>query len=210
MLTIDKADQNLLSAVYLEVCRDLDAGPAFLGLVTLCRGVSQSLASVFSGPLGARFDRVKLCGAGCIFWGVATLAVGLARSHAQILVARAINGIGLGIVLPLAFALVADLSPLEVRGRAFGLLFFLNHLGAAASSYSAIEIAATAAGWRVDFYAAAAVSCVAGLLLYGLGCEPRRLPPGAATTRSFADDASDACRALRVRTFVIILLQARV
>ena len=51
--TIDQADEALLPSLYLEVCGALDVGPAFLGAVTLCRGIAQSLASTLAGPLGA-------------------------------------------------------------------------------------------------------------------------------------------------------------
>ena len=144
VIGIDKADQLLLPAVYLEICREFSIGPAFLGLITFWRGVLQAVVAVLAGPLGGRFDRVRLISFGVLLWAVASALVGAATSIEALWVARAVTGAGLGLTIPLIFALVADLAPDGKRGRAFGLLLFAANGGGAVGAYAATSMAAAA------------------------------------------------------------------
>ena len=110
-MLVDKADQQLLPAVFLEVCGELHAGPALLGTVTLCRGMAMSLVAVLAGPLSRRFDRVSICVAGMTLWAIATAAVGAAPSISLLLVGRTINGLGAlpsNCLVPLAACYIAS------------------------------------------------------------------------------------------------------
>jgi MFS family permease len=122
VVMVDAADMSLVPAVFFEISTEFGVGPATLGTVTLCRGLAQSLVALAAGPLGNRFSRIKITGAGCILWAVATAMVGSSTSAAQLVVARSINGLGLGLVIPISYSLVSDLFPASSRGRAFGIL----------------------------------------------------------------------------------------
>ena len=237
VIGIDKADQLLLPAVYLEICREFSIGPAFLGLITFWRGVLQAVVAVLAGPLGGRFDRVRLISFGVLLWAVASALVGAATSIEALWVARAVTGAGLGLTIPLIFALVADLAPDGKRGRAFGLLLFAANGGGAVGAYAATSMAAAAgagegvAGWRLAFYSIAVVSLIAAALVLCLAHEPRRSSSAAdspaATSSSSAEPAAaaaatvqapftfrgavhDAWSVLRVRSFALILAQGAV
>jgi predicted MFS family arabinose efflux permease len=89
---VEGADEILVPAVFYQISNEFGAGPALLGTITLCRGITQSVVALFSGPLGNRFNRIHIIGVGCIFWGFATIVVGSSTSISTLLVARAVNG----------------------------------------------------------------------------------------------------------------------
>ena len=171
---VDRADQMLLPAVYLEVARTLRCGPAFLGTISLCRGVAQAATSLVSGPLGRRHNRVHLTACGCAVWGVATAWVGLSTSAPSLMAARTLNGVGLGFATPLVLSLVADLAPRHQGGAAYGALGTCSNLGAAAGAATATLMASSGPeGWRGAFYVVAAASVLLGVLIAATGVDPQ-------------------------------------
>ena len=213
VMAVDAADMSLVPAVFFEISAEFEVGPELLGTVTLCRGLAQSLVALVAGPLGNRFSRVKLVGAGCILWAVATAAVGASSSAAELLIARAVNGLGLGLVIPISWSLVSDIFPDSARGRAFGVLFGFSHLGgtfgaAAATAAAGYNVFGTLSGWRCVFFASAVVSSLAGCLILVFGVEPRNaVPAGAAPPLSLTSALAEFRQVWKVRTFKVILAQ---
>eukprot|EP00913_Durusdinium_trenchii_P000887 g825.t1 len=85
---------------------------------------------------------------------------------------RALNGVGLGIVQPLLFSLVADKSSVYGRGKAFGFLLSTGSLGqtaftAFATSIAPLQIGAIA-GWQFALTIIASLSVLVGLLVWCL------------------------------------------
>lgn len=111
--------------------RVLGAGPAIVGLV---EGVAESTASLTQLVSGWWSDRLRrrkpLVVAG---YGIAAIArplIGLATSWTQVLAIRFSDRVGKGIRTAPRDALVADLTPAESRGRAFGLQRAMDNAGA--------------------------------------------------------------------------------
>ena len=216
---IDRADQQLLPSVYLEVCGEFHVGPSALGLVTFCCGLAQSLVAAFAGPLGSRMDRIQLIAVGTVWWGVSSILVGASTTLSALLVARTLNGLGLGLVMPLVFAVVADLIPEAHHGRFFGVVSFAGMAGGAGGGLFATELAASRAalgipglpGWRAAFYIVGILSCVLGVLVGLLAYEPRtRASTLEAAPLSRRAVWAAAWTVLRVPTFALILAQGAV
>jgi hypothetical protein len=53
----------------------------------------------------------------------------------QAMLYSAANGVGLALVIPCVQSLTADYNPPEMRGRAFGVMFFTSALGGAPASF---------------------------------------------------------------------------
>lgn len=212
-IMVDKADVALLPAVFLEVCTEFDTGPKMLGTVTLCRGMAQALVALAAGPIGGRHDRIRVAAWGVAAWAGATALVGAAPSVGVLLFARALNGLGLGLVIPIIFSLVSDMTGEGERGRAFGVLSFTANLGGAFGSLFATNLAAGTllgvAGWRAAFYVVAAISLGVAALLYAFGVEPRPRAASAAPLR-LKQIASENYGVLRLRTFQVIIAQGAV
>lgn len=222
VMIMNHADERLLPAVYYEVCSEFGVGPGFLGMVTAFRGIAQALVAVFAGPIAHRFDRVRLVGLGSIFWGASTALVGASPSVGMLLLGRALNGLGLGLVTPVVYSLISDMVPTHRRGRAYGLLNFCGGVGGTLGSLFATELAGRPAGtglagWRVAFHAIAAVSVAIGIATLRFGHSPHagaRAPgPGgspAGLRATLRHSWEEARWVLRLRTFRVIIAQGAV
>ena len=212
VIVVDKADMSLVPAVFLEISQEFDAGPALLGTVTLCRGLAQAGVALLAGPLGNRFSRVKITGAGCLLWGVATAGVGSSTTATQLLLARAVNGLGLGLVIPIAQSLVSDLFPSSKLGRAFGLLACCSNIGgtigaAAATSIADQTLFGGVPGWRFVFFVSAVVSCATGLLVMAVGRDPRAHATDAPPPLSIRAALGEMGDVWRLQSFKVVIAQ---
>jgi MFS family permease len=79
--------------------------------------VTYMLSAPALGWLSDRFSRWLVIGVAVIFWSLATAAAGLAVSFAMLFATRIFVGIGEGGYGPAGPTLLADLFPLETRGR---------------------------------------------------------------------------------------------
>jgi MFS family permease len=77
--------------------------------------------SLLSGQLTLRFKKRHILFTGLIIFSISGVASAFVNSFALFLVLRAFLGIGLGMVSPLSFSLIADLFTGEKRARLMGL-----------------------------------------------------------------------------------------
>src|SRR5215472_14326570 len=81
--------------------------------------------------LGDRFGRRRLFAIGLTIFTLASAAAALAPSIGALVAARAVQGFGGAIVMPLTLTLLASVVPPERRGVAFGLWGAMSGLGVA-------------------------------------------------------------------------------
>ncbi|MFC1926425.1 DHA2 family efflux MFS transporter permease subunit [Chloroflexota bacterium] len=83
------------------------------------------------GALGDRLGRARILQVGIIVFAVGSLAASLANSGGQLILWRAIMGIGAAMILPSTLAIVTNVFPREERGKAIGVWAGLNGIGIA-------------------------------------------------------------------------------
>ena len=127
--------------------------------VGLLEGTAEAIAQVtkvFSGTLSDWLGKRKLLTV--VGYGLAALTkplFALAPSAGWVFAARGLDRVGKGIRGAPRDALIADLSPQEIRGAAFGLRQTLDTIGAFAGPLLAIVLmAATADNFRAVFWLA--------------------------------------------------------
>lgn len=161
----------------------LDIPESRLGLVGGSYTASAAIAGLISARFLDRFDRRRALTVAMFGLVAATAAGGFAQGLGSMMVARVIAGAFGGPATSLALAIVADVVPIERRGRALGVVM------AAFSVASVIGIpaglaAAQAGSWRTPFFALAglglAVTLFAAVMLPSL----RLHLAGAATPRT--------------------------
>ena len=81
--------------------------------------------------LGDRFGRRRMYLVGLAVFSVASAACALSDSASGLIVARAVQGAGAAIVLPLTLTLISDVFPAEKRGVALGMWGGITGLGVA-------------------------------------------------------------------------------
>ncbi|CAL8466343.1 g5879 [Coccomyxa elongata] len=188
---VERADEQVLPAVYLFIGHSLRATPAQLGTLTLCRALVQALSSPISGIIGNNYDRTSIVSFGCFLWGVMTAALGMCTSLSQAMIYSGANGVGLALVIPCVQSLTADYNPPESRGRAFGIMFFTSALGGMAGGFFATNLGGMQIlgleGWRCAFHLVAIVSVTTSVLVMWLAVDPRRKPVGMISPLNLGD-----------------------
>src|SRR6185312_14172349 len=102
------------------------------------------------GRLGDIIGRRRLLLAGIALFTLASILCGLAPSLSLLIAARALQGLGAGVMMTLALAFVGETVPKERTGSAMGLLGTMSAVGTALGpSLGGMLIAAS--GWQAIF-----------------------------------------------------------
>lgn len=180
-LFMDVSSEIVHALLPLFLTTTLGASVALVGLIDGIAESTASIAKVFSGYLSDRLGRRKpliLLG-----YGLAALSkplFPLASGAEFVLGARFADRIGKGIRGAPRDALVADLTPPAIRGRAYGLRQALDTTGAFLGPLLAIALMSLFADdMRSVFWVAIAPAAVAVLLVV-LGVEERAAGSGSA------------------------------
>ena len=158
-------DFMLLAPLGALVIPALKITPSQFGWLVSVYAFSAGLSGLLAAGFADRFDRKKLL---LFFYSgflAGTLLCGLAGSYNLLLLARMITGLFAGVVGSVAFAIVTDLFPLEMRGRVMGVI----QTAFAASSVLGIPLAlllSTRWGWNAPFFLLVAVSALVGGLIW--------------------------------------------
>lgn len=153
-------DRQVPFAVFPPLKAELGLSDTQLGLLASAfMWVYLSAAPVF-GLLADRWSRPGLVGLGVALWSAATTYSAAVRSYGQLLVARAVVGVGEASYGSIAPAMLSDAFPAERRGRALALFSMAIPVGSALGYVlgGALE---SALGWRAAFL----IVGVPGLLL---------------------------------------------
>jgi MFS family permease len=109
--------------------------------ISLLYGLAFSLCYTFMGvPMGRladRYNRRNLIIGGVLFWSAATIACGLARSFAQMFVARMCVGVGESTLTPSAHSLLSDYFPPETRSRVLSIYTSALYMGSGIGTFGA-------------------------------------------------------------------------
>jgi len=116
---------NSSDAFLLLRARDIGVPVALIPLLWSVFHVAKLVSSYLAGDLSDRVARPKLIVAGWIVYALTYLAFGVARESWQVWVLFIIYGTYYGLTEPAEKALVKELAPAEVRGRAYGMYNFI-------------------------------------------------------------------------------------
>jgi len=175
---MERADENLLPAVYREVSAAFNAGPTDLGYLTFIRNFVQALSSPLAGILALHYDRPSVLAMGTACWALSTAAVGASQHFQQVAFWRAVNGLGLAIVIPALQSFIADSYKNGSRGAGFGFLSLVGSIGGIGGGVLATVMAGheywDMPGWRCAFIMMALLSLLIGILVFMFVIDPVR------------------------------------
>ncbi|XP_073103985.1 uncharacterized protein [Elaeis guineensis] len=173
---MERADEALLPAVYKEVGAALHATPTGLGSLTLLRSIVQAACYPLATYMAVRYNRTHVIALGAFLWAAATFLVALSNTFLQVAISRALNGVGLALVVPAIQSLVADSTDESTRGIAFGWLQLTGNIGSILGNFFALLLASTSimgiAGWRIAFHLVAIISVVVGIFVRLFAVDP--------------------------------------
>lgn len=115
-------DFMVLSPLGAQLLAELSITTAQFGLVVSAYAFSAGISGILAAGFADRFDRKTLL---LFFYAgfiIGTLLCGLAPTYSFLLMARIVTGIFGGVIGSIAFAIITDLFPLEMRGRVMGFV----------------------------------------------------------------------------------------
>ena len=176
-LFMDVSSEMIHALLPLFLTATLGAGAVYVGIVEGVGEATAAIVKVFSGYVSDRFGRRKpliLLG-----YGLGTLSkplFALAGAPVMVLTARFSDRVGKGIRGAPRDALISDVTPEEIRGRAYGLRQSLDTAGAFIGPLMAIGLMALFAdNMRAVFWFALVPGLIAVLCVL-LGVEDRKAP----------------------------------
>jgi predicted MFS family arabinose efflux permease len=134
------------------------------GLVVSVYAFSAGASGLLAAGFADKFDRKRLL---LFFYAgflLGTLLCGLATSYAFLLAARIVTGVFGGVVGSISMAIIADLFPLQVRGRVMGTI----QTAFAASQVMGLPLGVILSsrwGWHAPFMMILAVGAPVGLVI---------------------------------------------
>ena len=162
--------------------------------------VTYMISAPILGFLADRFSRWIIVGSAVILWSLASGGSGLAATFAILFATRVLVGIGEGGYGPAAPTILADLFPIETRGRIMAIFCSAIPVGSALG-YVIGGLVGAHMGWRWAFY----LVTPPGLLL-GLLCFWQRDPRAAAdhlAQKSPRRSVRDYLNLFRTRSYLI-------
>jgi len=180
-LLTDLSSEMIYPLLPLFLTTVLAAGPAALGVI---EGIAEATAALLKLVSGVWSDRVRrrtpLVVAGYTLAGLARPLIGLAGSWPAVLGLRFADRVGKGLRSSPRDALIADVTPPEMRGRAFGVQRAMDHAGAVAGPLVAAGLLGLAGvGLRHVFLLAAVPAALVVVVLVAFVREAPRAAAGA-------------------------------
>jgi predicted MFS family arabinose efflux permease len=151
-----------LGAILLK---ELSIKPSEFGLIVSAYAFSAGISGLLAAGFADKFDRKRLllffyCG-----FLTGTLLCGIAVNYNFLLIARIITGIFGGVIASVSLAIVADLFPIQHRGRVMGFI----QMSFAASQVMGIPFGiylANIYNWHAPFLLIVAVSAAVGAVVF--------------------------------------------
>jgi MFS family permease len=127
--------------------------------------VTYMISAPILGLLADRFSRWIIVGSAVILWSLASGGSGLATTFAILFATRIFVGIGEGGYGPAAPTILADLFPIEIRGRVMAIFYTAIPVGSALG-YVIGGVVGAHLGWRWAFYLVTLPGLLLGLLCF--------------------------------------------
>ena len=137
-------DRTVVNVALPAIQSELDATASQAQWVIESYALFLAALLLVGGALGDRFGRRRMFMAGVALFTVAAVGCALARSADQLIIARAIQGIGAALLVPGSLALISATFPEDERGQAIGTWSAFSGIAAA--------IGPVVGGFLVDHY----------------------------------------------------------
>lgn len=203
------ADRQAIFSVFPLIREQMHLTDVELSIVAGAFMWMYALFGPFAGWLSDRLPRKTLVLGALVFWSIVTAGTALTQSYSQLVLCRALGGLGEAFYFPAAMSLIGDYHPAATRSRAMSLhqsaVYAGSIAGGAVSGYIGQFY-----GWRSSFTLFGGAGVVLGGVLWAFLREPVRGASDAAPDAHAGGSLVTGLRevianpAVRLLTFVFI------
>lgn len=189
------ADRQAIFSIFPLIKQHFHLTNVQLGVLGAAFMWMYALFGPAAGWICDRFSRKKLIIGALFFWSIVTAATSITHSYTELLLCRALGGLGEAFYFPAAMSLLSDYHGGTTRSKAMSL----HQSGVYAGSIAGGALSGFVGeyyGWRPPFILFGIAGIALGILLTGLLEEPAR---GMSTASDLEDAATgiDTAKALK-------------
>ncbi|MCW2927127.1 MAG: oxidoreductase [Thermoleophilia bacterium] len=156
-------NQTTVTTVLPTIAADLHGLDLYTWVFTASMLASAVAVPVF-GKLSDMYGRRRLYITGVSVFILGAIGCAIAQSMEQLIAARAVQGIGMGAIMPLAMAIIADVVPARERGKWQGIMGAVFGLATVLGPLAGGSISDNF-GWRWIFWVNVPLGALALLLI---------------------------------------------
>ena len=158
LMLLDSMDQNMLSPLLnpllIDFFNDINKTVP-LGWVQSVFTILSAISMVIAGIFADRGSRKKICFIGCItysFFSIITIFCPSGQmGYVFFFITRALNGIGIGMIIPTIYSLLGDLAEPKKRATVFGVINLAIIIGQMGGLIIAGLIEGATGNWRISY-----------------------------------------------------------
>ena len=167
------ADRQAIFAVFPLIKQQLGLTDVQLGIVGAAFMWMYALFGPLAGWLCDRFPRKTLVLGGLIAWSLVTALTGLCHTYGQLVLCRALSGLGEAVYLPASMSLIGDYHGAATRSRAMSVHQSSVYVGSIAGG-GISGLVGQFYGWRWSFVLFGSCGLLFGLVVGKFLMEPSR------------------------------------
>jgi EmrB/QacA subfamily drug resistance transporter len=199
-------DFFIVNVALPAIATDLHAGQSSLEWVVAGYGLAFAAFLITAGRLGDELGRRRVYAVGLGLFTVASLACGLAQDPTQLVVARVLQGLAGGIVMPQVLSIIGVTYSGADHVRAlsiYGVVLGLAAVGGQVIGGALVETDALGLGWRGCFLINVPIGLAA------LALTPRLVPESRSEVRGGLDATGAGMLALGLTAVLLPLIEGR-
>ncbi|PYR94298.1 MAG: MFS transporter [Acidobacteria bacterium] len=167
------ADRQAIYSVFPLLKTEMGLTDVQLGIIGASFMWVYAMSAPLAGIIGDRFSRKTLIIGGLIFWSFITIATALSKMYWQLVLFRALEGLGEAFYFPASMSMLSDYHGRDTRSRAMSLHQSSVYAGTIAGGTIAGAMGQSF-GWRSSFYLLGILGALLGLVLMLFLKEPVR------------------------------------
>jgi MFS family permease len=167
------ADRQAIFSVFPLLRTEFRLTDVQLGIVAASFMWMYALFGPVAGWLCDRLDRKTLILGGLLFWSLVTAASALTHTYGQLILCRALGGLGEALYLPASMSLIGDYHGAATRSRAMSIHQSSVYVGTVAGG-AISGFVAQRHGWRLSFILLGGLGILLGITLWKILREPMR------------------------------------
>jgi MFS transporter, SP family, sugar:H+ symporter len=145
-------DSSVVNGAVDALADQFSIGALLKGFTVSCALLGAAVGAWFAGPLADKFGRTRVMVIAAAIFAVSAVGSGLAFAVWDLILWRAVGGVGIGAASVIAPAYIAEVSPAAIRGRLGSLQQFAITVGILSALVSNALLAGAADGAAGDFW----------------------------------------------------------